>query len=274
MKFRTDHNNLPKTSAGKAKPSPLSITLLRWYAWAEELASRFGVRTQRMSSANRIFLLRQVLTCANHRTDNRQTNWHPLIQLQHYSLTFNKSFSDNRKFVNIKPENRNNWAYLYPKTGPKIDYEAPVEANLPQAKSIKARGSRFLTEMIAHRHRQNNSRSEKREELTGRLVKTRQRVDSLPVDGRALINARRVFHPSEALNKVESPGSITPGFHQKKTNQDVELPDTRQIRSAAMPANTMQGITPPQLDLSQLTDQVIRQLDRRMTIWRERTGRI
>ncbi len=134
--------------------------------------------------------------------------------------------------------------------------------------------SQELTKLGDVIHRQNNFHFKKREIITRQFIEPRQRVEVRPGDRRGMINAHQVLRREEALRETDWKEPVTPVFHKNRISHEAERPDVRQVQLPTTPSNAPFGMTPPQMDLNQITDQVIRQLDRRMVIWRERTGRV
>jgi hypothetical protein len=134
--------------------------------------------------------------------------------------------------------------------------------------------SHELTKLGDVIHRRNDFHFIKSEIITRQFIEPRQRVEVRPGDRRGMPDARQVLRREEALRGIDLKEPSPAVFHKSRSSHETRWPDARQVQSPATPSNTQFGIAPPQIDLNQITDQVIRQIDRRMVIWRERTGRV
>lgn len=104
-------------------------------------------------------------------------------------------------------------------------------------------------------------RFERLETLTHQLVHSRQRVESR--EGYAKIPAGPLSVSSEAgLRQMLAPNDSRPQFLRQPRIIQESTPSRADLRPM------------PPLTVNQLTDKVMQQIDRRLVIWRERTGRV
>jgi hypothetical protein len=262
---------------------------MRWSDLAEDITRRFSARIGFQSSAGRIFLRRQVPLSLNRRISYWRINWQPIIQLYHSSSTLRRSLTDKRYFmagpVNIKVEGGNNALLHAPGVGSqKAPYSTLDVKSASRGEVFKPAALRILsgTAFRSHEltklgdviHQRNNFYFKKLEILTRQFIEPRQRVEVRPGDRRGVTNARQVLRREESLRGIDLKEPAAPVFHKSRISHEARWQDARPVQMPATPSNAQFGIGPPQLDLNQITEQVIRQIDRRMVIWRERTGRV
>jgi len=98
--------------------------------------------------------------------------------------------------------------------------------------------------------------------LVQRVVRRTQRVEERVAGTLALIARQRSgFAARQSVAAMESRKATTPDTHS-----------TRGKRAGTSMQNTSAPPTP--INIEALTDQVVQQIDRRMTAWRERMGKI
>lgn len=97
------------------------------------------------------------------------------------------------------------------------------------------------------------------------------------------IRGARSLGPSEQLRRVEDPSLATVRAAMRRIPSPTDAPASRRRQDDWPPAPppawarsavaAQPGMPPPQIDLQAVTSQVMRQIDRRLIAWRERTGR-
>ena len=107
-------------------------------------------------------------------------------------------------------------------------------------------------------HRRGEITQESMEKLVRRVVRQTQRLEEKVIGNSVLISRQ-----SPTMMATQAASSAIPG--QAVAN----LPAISNVRAA----HWMQNPAPPAVNIEQLTDQVMRQFDRRITAWRERTAR-
>ena len=103
---------------------------------------------------------------------------------------------------------------------------------------------------------------------------SRQRVEVRPGDHGSFITINRVPRRQETFPMMEPRGPATRVFRENRASPEIESSVVGRIESMVKRLEVIPGERPPQLNLNQVTDQVMREIDRRMVIWRERTGRV
>jgi hypothetical protein len=289
MKIQITKKLLPRISTCAPKTPPLAERIMRWGDLAEDITRRFSARTRFLSPAGIIFLRRQAPISLNRLISYWRINWQPIVRLRRRDSTLRETFTDRRYYmagpVNRKVESRNNAVLRTP--GPGSQEARQSTLNVKSA----SRGEAFtlatlrilsgmtlrsheLTKFSGVIHRQNDFHFKKREIITRQFIEPRQRVEVRLGDRKGMTNARRVLRREESLREIDLKEPSPPVFHKSRISHEARWPEARQVQLPATPSNAQFGIAPPQIDLNQITDQVIRQLDRRMVIWRERNGYI
>lgn len=121
---------------------------------------------------------------------------------------------------------------------------------------------------------QNTLRSEKLAALSRQFIQPWCRVEARPDQTRSAGREHLALEHEEGLPRVNLNPPASRVFRQREIPVEAEPSRARQPQVPTASASLPFGGAPPQLDLNKLTDQVMQKIDRRLVIWRERTGRV
>ena len=254
----------------KLNVSPLFRRMMRWHIWAARLAACFGVRASRLSRASTV-LLQRLLPAGVQRQVN---HWHisrpqgsclrPVLQFLLHAHAGAVAL--------LQPKNgdsQRSVARIYLPGGQK--QRGPAYGVVPFLGLQRNRALEFATEIAGPRreftavgeaiHFHTSTRMAALEALTLRFLKLRQRVEPRPGTLSRSWHAGVVEPAARVYRQDNIPREMTPARTDQK-----QWP-------AGLPTVPFKEPLPP-IDLNQLTDHVMKQIDRRLVIWRERTGRV
>jgi hypothetical protein len=302
MRIQPANELSPITLVRDAGVWPLARRVARWSAWAWKMARRFGPRRQHVPFLGRILLQRAGIAYGRGAISyHRHVDWRPTFQWHHQSIVRQDNLPHRRHTGDEETQSRLPWAYqplrldadrgghrrleiarVAPADGgqdrmPLTARAAPAVFRM-LALCLHAGGAAFQrrewTPVGAVVCQQNTLHSEKLAALSRQFIQRWHRVGARPDRTRSAGRQHVALRHEEGLTRVESNQPASRVFRQRTVLTETEPSPVHQVQTATTYTNFPFDATPQQLDLNKLTDQVMQQIDRRLVIWRERTGRV
>jgi hypothetical protein len=267
MRIQPAEELSPITLVRDAGAWPLARRVARWSAWAWKMARRFDPRRQRVPFLGRILLQRAAIAYGRGFINHHwHVNWRPTFQWHHPSIR-------RLEITHVAPADAGR--YPMPQTARAIPAVFHVLAAYLQAgTAFQRRAWAQWTPGGTLIHQQNTLWSERHAALSRQFIQRWHRVEARPDQARTARREPLALQAREGLPRVNVNRPTLRVFRQRTILVEAEPARARQPQVPTASASLPFGGAPPQLDLNKLTDQVMQQIDRRLVIWRERTGRV
>jgi hypothetical protein len=278
MRIQPANELSPITVVRDACVWPLARRVARWSAWAWKMARRFGPRRQHAPFLGRILLQRAGTAYGRGSVNHHwHLDWRPTFRWYHPSVVWRDNLSHKRHAEAKETQSGFAWGYQSPRRdADRGGYRRNALASYLHSRAAYGRYEWVPGGARAERQvrQQDAMPSQGRTTLSRQSIPRWHRVEARPDQARMARRELLALQAREGLPRVNVNRPTWRVFRQRTTLVEAEPARARQPQVPTASASLPFGGAPQQLDLNKLTDQVMQQIDRRLVIWRERTGRV